>query len=170
MWVQRLTTSAISSSSTSSLSIRWPFCRSASRASSSLICCSSCGQPAVLQLGRLRVVAGLLRPLHLQPHLLEFFLAACGRPGSPPSPAASARPAGSCSSLRSASSFSSFSSRSFDALSVSLRSASRSISSCMMRRSTSSSSAGIESISMRSRDAASSIRSMALSGRNRSVM
>ena len=39
-----------------------------------------------------------------------------------------------------------------------------------MRRSTSSSSAGIESISMRSLDAASSTRSMALSGRKRSLM
>jgi hypothetical protein len=54
--------------------------------------------------------------------------------------------------------------------SVSLRSASRSISSCIMRRRTSSSSAGIESISMRSFEAASSTRSMALSGRKRSEM
>ena len=45
-----------------------------------------------------------------------------------------------------------------------------SISSCMMRRSTSSISVGIESISMRSREAASSIRSIALSGRKRSAM
>ena len=57
-----------------------------------------------------------------------------------------------------------------EALSFSLRSASRSISSCMMRRSISSSSAGIESISIRSFDAASSTRSIALSGRNRSAM
>jgi hypothetical protein len=61
-------------------------------------------------------------------------------------------------------------SRSTDALSVSFRRASRSISSCMMRRRTSSSSPGIESISIRSFAAASSTRSMALSGRNRSVM
>ena len=54
-----------------------------------------------------------------------------------------------------------------DASSFSLRSASRSISSWMRRRSSSSSSTGIESISMRSRLAASSTRSMALSGRNR---
>ena len=40
----------------------------------------------------------------------------------------------------------------------------------MMRRSTSSISVGIESISMRSREAASSIRSIALSGRKRSAM
>ena len=48
--------------------------------------------------------------------------------------------------------------------------ASRSISSCMMRRRISSSSAGIESISVRSFAAASSTRSMALSGRKRSEM
>ena len=54
--------------------------------------------------------------------------------------------------------------------SFSLASAARSISSCMMRRSTSSISCGSESISMRSRVAASSIRSIALSGRNRSPM
>ena len=40
----------------------------------------------------------------------------------------------------------------------------------MIRRRISSSSAGIESFSIRSREAASSIRSMALSGRKRSVM
>ncbi len=51
-----------------------------------------------------------------------------------------------------------------------LLSASRSISSCMTRRETSSSSAGIESISVRSFAAASSTRSIALSGRKRSVM
>ena len=53
--------------------------------------------------------------------------------------------------------------------SVSLASATRSISSWRMRRSTTSISVGMESISMRSRLAASSIRSMALSGRNRPV-
>ncbi len=74
------------------------------------------------------------------------------------------------SSPISASSFSRVSSRAFDASSVSLRRASRSISSWMRRRSSSSSSIGIESISIRSRDAASSTRSIALSGRNRSVM
>ena len=74
------------------------------------------------------------------------------------------------SSAISASSFSSVASRAFDASSVSLRSASRSISSWIRRRSSSSSSIGIESISMRSRDAASSTRSIALSGRKRSVM
>ena len=48
--------------------------------------------------------------------------------------------------------------------------ASRSICICMMRRRSSSISAGIESFSIRSRLAASSTRSMALSGRKRSVM
>ena len=50
------------------------------------------------------------------------------------------------------------------------RSASRSISSCMIRRETSSSSCGIESISVRSFAAASSTKSIALSGKKRSVM
>ena len=59
--------------------------------------------------------------------------------------------------------------RSAEALSVSFASAIRSISSWRRRRVTTSSSVGIESISMRSRLAASSIRSMALSGRNRPV-
>ena len=45
-----------------------------------------------------------------------------------------------------------------------------SISSCMMCRSTSSISVGLESISIRIRDAASSTRSIALSGRKRSAM
>jgi hypothetical protein len=70
----------------------------------------------------------------------------------------------SASSLRSASR------RSFDALSFSFFSAASSISSCMIRRVTSSSSAGIESISVRTMAPASSIRSIALSGRKRSVM
>jgi hypothetical protein len=51
-----------------------------------------------------------------------------------------------------------------------LSSATRSISSWRMRRSTTSISVGSESISMRSFDAASSMRSIALSGRKRPVM
>ena len=70
----------------------------------------------------------------------------------------------------SASSASIASRRAFDASSFSFFSASRSISSCVMRRSTSSISVGIESISIFSREAASSIRSIALSGRKRSAM
>jgi hypothetical protein len=61
-------------------------------------------------------------------------------------------------------------SRSFDAVSVSFLRASRSILSCMMRRSNSSNSSGLESTCIRWRAAASSIKSIALSGRNRSAM
>ena len=74
------------------------------------------------------------------------------------------------SSPSDASSASSRSSRACDASSVSFASAARSISSWRMRRSTTSISKGIESISMRSRDAASSMRSIALSGRRRAGM
>ena len=63
-----------------------------------------------------------------------------------------------------------FSRRSRDAASFSFASAVRSISSCIARRSSSSISVGTESISMRSLEAASSTRSIALSGRKRSVM
>ena len=73
-------------------------------------------------------------------------------------------------SRRSASSRSIASRRAALASSFSFFSAWSSISSCWMRRSTSSISVGIESISMRSREAASSIRSIALSGRKRSAM
>ena len=72
-------------------------------------------------------------------------------------------------SLRLASSSSSLASRSREASSVSLARATFSISSWRMRRVTTSSSVGSESISMRSLLAASSIRSMALSGRKRPV-
>ena len=72
-------------------------------------------------------------------------------------------------SVRLASSSSRRARRSFEASSVSLASAIRSISSWRMRRVTTSISVGMESISIRSRLAASSTRSMALSGRNRPV-
>ena len=74
------------------------------------------------------------------------------------------------SSASSASSASIASRRCFDASSVSLASAAFSISSWRMRRSTTSISNGIESISMRRRDAASSMRSIALSGSWRAGM
>jgi hypothetical protein len=74
------------------------------------------------------------------------------------------------SSFRSARVFSSFFKRSRLSLSFSFFNASRSISSWVARREISSISVGIESISMRSRLAASSIRSMALSGWKRSEM
>ncbi len=73
-------------------------------------------------------------------------------------------------SLRSAVSRSTFASRSFEALSFSFLSAWRSISSWISFLSTWSISVGSESISMRRREAASSMRSMALSGRKRSAM
>ena len=60
--------------------------------------------------------------------------------------------------------------RSREASSFSFFRASRSIFNWMMRRSSSSISSGLESTSMRMRLAASSIRSMALSGKKRSVM
>jgi hypothetical protein len=60
--------------------------------------------------------------------------------------------------------------RATEASSFSFLSAWCSISSCWIRRSTSSISVGIESISIRRREAASSIRSIALSGRKRSAM
>ena len=56
------------------------------------------------------------------------------------------------------------------ASSVSFLSASRSISSCVTLRSTVSIGAGNESISIFNRDAASSTKSIALSGKKRSVM
>src|SRR2546426_55792 len=74
-------------------------------------------------------------------------------------------------SLRSwTSSRSIFSSRSSDCASLSRRMPSRSISSWRIRRMRSSSGVGMLSISIRRRDAASSTRSIALSGRNRSRM
>ena len=60
--------------------------------------------------------------------------------------------------------------RSLLAASFSFFSAVRSISSCMIWRSSWSISVGIESSSIRSRAADSSMRSIALSGKNRSVM
>jgi hypothetical protein len=74
------------------------------------------------------------------------------------------------SSRSDVSSPSSASRRALLASSVSLASAAFSISSWRMRRSTTSISNGIESISIRRRDAASSTRSIALSGSCRPVM
>ena len=74
----------------------------------------------------------------------------------------------SSSSWRFASSAAIASRRSTAVWAVSFSSAACSISSWMMRRCTSSISVGIESISILSREADSSIRSIALSGRKRS--
>ena len=74
------------------------------------------------------------------------------------------------SSRCSASSFRSSARRAFDSSSSSSLSAASSISSWMILRSTTSISVGIEPISVRIMAHASSMRSMALSGRKRSVM
>ena len=123
MCVHLLTTSAMSSSSTSSLSMR--------------VTCLQLRQPrflladlllelrdaSVLQLGRLGVVARALRAFDVAADLLELFLQLAVPLDRRPSPAATAPRSRRCSSLRSASSFSSLPSRSCDALSFSLRSA-----------------------------------------------
>jgi hypothetical protein len=122
---------------------------------------------AVLQLGHPREVA-LARAPRARAALLELFLDVAA-------PCSAAFSLFQISS-RSAYSFSrperllQRSRRFFVASSFSFFSASRSIFSWMMRRSSRSSSSGFESISMRMRDAASSIRSIALSGSCRSVM
>ena len=168
MPVHRETTSAMSSSSTSSLISRRP--PAAARASSSSQLALERGQGPVLQLGHAVQVVGARRLLDLDLHLLDALAGAGAAARWPPSRAPTARaaswpgPAGPSAPSRASAR------RSRDAASVSFFSASRSISSCRMRRVISSSSAGIESISVRSRAAASSTRSMALSGRNRSAM
>ena len=127
-------------------------------------------QRAVLQLGRPVEVVLPLGPLDVQLRLLDLLAdrlhllhAPASRPASGPS-GRRCRPSG-----RPAPSPAWRAGRG-EAASVSFFSASRSISSCITRRLTSSSSVGMESISVRSLAAASSIRSMALSGRKRSVM
>ena len=170
MPVHLATTSATSSASTSSLSIFCVVWSWASLSFSAASCFSRLGQRPVLQLG------GLAR----------------GRPGAVAS-STSVRVFSICSlisrifwiaafsccqwafmpaerSLSSAISRSTFARRSFEALSFSFFSAWRSISSWISLRSTSSISVGSESISMRRREAASSTRSIALSGRKRSAM
>ena len=165
------TTSAMSSASTSSLSIRCPPLCSARRASSRLQLLLEAGQRAVAQLGGLAEVAlprGLLQPrsatfsicsLRSRTLLMAAFsccqsrlhgrrTARAGRPApSRASPAAPARPCPSPSSAPGA----------------------RSRAGRCAAPPRRSRSAG-ESISMRRRLAASSIRSMALSGRKRSAM
>ena len=127
-------------------------------------------QLAVAQLGRAVEVVVALGLLDLAPDLLELLAQrlqladrlALGLPLG----ASSRRPrrAGRRAPCRSASS------RSRLAASVSFCSAASSISSRMTRRVISSSSCGIESISVRITAHASSTRSIALSGRKRSVM
>ena len=164
--VQRLTTSAISSTSTSSLISLLFFCTSTSSALGLLQGLLGLLDPAVADLGhrakspsRSACAASNFSFSIVSLAVLIFST----RPRSPSQRALipSRCPLSSASSL-----FKAFSL----AVSFSRLIASRSISSCMMRRSTSSSSSGLELISMRNLLAASSMRSMALSGRKRSVM
>ena len=168
--VQAATISAMSSAVTSSLSSRSGPERAAMAASCSFMLRLQLGQPAVLELGG-RAVVGLafglvdsnLERLDLRlggPDGRDGVLLASTSAASWPRPPRRSRPARARGLPAGPSS----------ASSVSLRSASRSISSWMRRRSSSSSSIGIESISIRSRLAASSTRSIALSGRKRSLM
>ena len=104
---------------------------------------------AVLQLRRFRIVAETLRALDFELHLLELFLQ-LARALNGVLFLLPMRAQLVLLLLQIGELFLELPRRSCDGLSVSLRSASRSISSCMMRRCTSSSSAGIESISIRS--------------------
>ncbi len=165
--VQRLTTSAMSSSSTSSFSNRTEPCfwlrRSCSRAMSDS---SDVSLPYLSSAARFRSYCRSARSIS------TFTCSTCSRSErsfcTPSFSACHCACSALDSVLRSAISRSILASRSFDAASLSFLSASRSISSCIVRRIDSSSSAGMESISVRSFAAASSTRSMALSGRKRS--
>ena len=127
-------------------------------------------QLAVAQLGALVEVVLPLGRLDLLAHLLDLLAQARAPPRSTAFSASHCARMASAWALRSASSRRRSSSRSWLALSFSFLSAASSISSCITRRVTSSSSCGIESISVRIMAHASSIRSIALSGRKRSVM
>ena len=163
--VQRLTTSAISSSSTSSFRRRGP--------RACFVCCGKLrfelAQLAVSELGGFVQVVGALRLFDLEPGLFEL-LAKASQPLNGFFLGLPLRLQGGGVRFQVGHLRSSLPSRSREAASVSFFRASRSISSCMMRRRISSSSAGMESISVRSFAAASSTRSMALSGRKRSEM
>ena len=156
MPVHRDTTSAMSSSSTSSLRSRRPppaaACASASLSSRSSVASvpywSSADLVQVVRPHRL-----LDLDLDLLDALAELTRSLDGRPSPLPLLAE-----GLGLGLQARSSSSSLARRSRDGASLSFFSASRSISSCIVRRVISSSSAGIESISVRSRAAASSMR------------
>ena len=172
MPVQRATTSAMSSASTSSL--RKTRARRASPSPRRLALGElllELGDLAVAQLGgalrgrrrarraRPRARASSSRSLISRDRLRSRPSRSATAPSSPPSARAARR--ARARSPRGARA---------EASSVSLASEVSSISSCITRRSTSSISVGSESISMRRREAASSIRSIALSGRKRSAM
>ena len=131
---------------------------------------SSSGSLAVLELGGAVEVVVALGLLDLAAQLLDLLARARAGVSIASFSASHWARMLSASWRRSASSLRSASSRAFDALSFSFLSAASSISSCMTRRVTSSSSDGIESISVRIMAQASSTRSIALSGRKRSVM
>ena len=168
--VHRLTTSATSSSPTSSLSIA----PSDLELGQGLVVLGQLGvelgQGAVAELGGALQVATALGSLGFPAGVLDGLLGATDGVDLVTSRAASGPRSACSSSSTSASCCSTASRRSTEPRSLSLARALCSISSWRRRRSSSSISSGIESISMRRREAASSIRSIALSGRKRAVM
>jgi hypothetical protein len=122
-----------------------------------------------LQLGHAREIAGAARGLQFQARALEFLLDMGGALERGLLGLPDLVEVGELA-LQFLISLSSISKRFLEASSDSFFSASRSILSWISRRSRRSISSGLESISMRMREAASSTRSMALSGSWRSVM
>ena len=162
--VQRSTTSAICSGRTASETNASP-----SRASASTNCFSSagsvpyCNSPALAKSPSRLATSSSARPRSS----CSFRSRAFSRLSRSICHLA-VMPADCCN--RSDSSFSNRSSRSLLAASSSFFNASASICNCRIWRSRASNSSGLESTSIRRRLAASSIRSIALSGRKRSVM
>ena len=169
MPVHDATTSATSSSDTSSFSMRCSACFSSSWRSASTNPRSSSGMvPKRSRAAPSRSASRSARSTSVRARSRSSFRSRM-RVMEPFSSSHAAFIPSDCS-RRSASSCATRSRRSTDAGSVSAWSACSSISSWMMRRSSTSSSSGTESISIRRRLADSSIRSIALSGRNREVM
>ena len=169
MPVQRLTISEISSSVTSSRRIFGPACPFSSAFSRSRSSASSCGSVPCFSSAAL--FRSYSRSAFSISRLIDSMRSRSSRTAPIPCFSASycAR-SPVCSSRASCSSFWSAFKRSTLAASFSLLSAASSISSCITFLETASSSAGSESISVRMSAHASSTRSMALSGRNRSVI
>ncbi len=166
--VTRLTTTATSSSSTSSFSICFSACSTASSELATSISRSSCGSwPYRTSDARLRVPSRSARSASERRSSARSFISWISSILAFSAVQWAFRL--SSSSLRLANSSSKAPSRSAEAASDSLASATRSISSPRTRRSITSISVGIESISIRNVDAASSTRSIALSGRKRPV-
>src|SRR5207249_5619562 len=124
---------------------------------------------SVLDFARLRQLTTALCALELRAEVIKFFFHFRCSSSTAFSFCHSALRAEDFS-FNPANSFSSFFKRSLLAGSFSFLSAWRSISCCIISRSITSISVGIESSSIFKRDAASSTRSIALSGKNRSVM